>query len=708
MPDSPGDAVVEQSARRGINYRDWLMAGATILGPVGGGIFAAILTIMRTDDTQTPDVTSSEMLPWVLLVCAVVLGVSVVVWLWVRQTLNGLRRDLAAREREIKQQDGALAQQATEATDLRRSVEELQRELEARDAIRMIRPAQYMEILHKLTETHGPGHLLLFNVELNTFGDDRTFNAIWGKLAQLKEIKSVRFALPRRKFKRWQTIVTGVRDDFFQNVENGEKFVACEYPDDENGEDDRLAFALYESTGASARHDWGALFLINRPFIARRPDGAHEYLHILEYRGENEVLGPCRTLWDQVFDAQWAESATNIQTFRDLRKSPPELTAFLNHHKCDRSRRAVMKRVVGTLRIVDDSGKDPPPQELPARARENGGNVGFKIRYRHNPPIDGPDELVKGQCLGLDTLKDGESKPCIIWASGFGEGKEPRLAKILSRRLSGHGIDPIELFFTKSGKIEETTCTRMEEDIRAIVNYAVDIPGVNRDHICVIGISLSGYLAARLARHDERIKSLVLVAPPFDVVEMLDNFRRHYLSDRRRIPTFDDFLKAKNNLRIADWDRNPDYCNYFDHVVTSCHLVDLAIKGAHAYGRDAFLDALGAITGTGRRIALIYGRNDPIVCAKTHIPALEACIQRGFIEESRIHRRPVSVTHYYPQRGTAKEYPFRIDESNTTAIISEMAEAIRHCLGLVTGLPNVAEKRDPASDDTPPLKYKAG
>lgn len=748
MPASTTQAPQPQDTQQRIKIRDLFMAGASILGPITGTVVGILFT--RGTHTTPTDPNHPHWKPdageWIL-VGLIVLAISVSVWLWIRRKLEQItefRSELAAKEskfticvnetvelrnslstkdrqlaksdKEIKELRSAtvateqkLTQSTRECVELRAALQDRERDLESAAAIRMIHPAEYMDILRKLAETHGPGHLLLFNIELNTFGDDAVFERLWGRLAEVSEIKSVRMALPQHKFRRWETVVTGVREDFFNAEKNGRKFIACKYTQNGHNPDDRIAFALYDCIREPHRRDWGALFLLNRPFVEGRADGTHDYLHVLEYRGSHEVLSRCRTLWGTVYESDWAETAEEIQRFHRQLRNPPELKELLAQHHCDQARRDRIIRVVGSRRVAQHDGRTPQPRDLPSCTAGPDGSLSFRVPYRHVPPVAEADEVVKGVCVGLKRGDTVQKLPCIVWSSGFGEGQEPRLARILSKKLNGSVIDAIEIFFEKSGSIEEATCTRVEEDIRSVVDYAAEIPVVDRNRLCVIGISLSAYLAARVARDDHRIRSLVLVAPPFDIVEMLDNFRRHYLAGRPRIPTFFDFLKARNNLKIADWDRNPKYCNYFNHIVTSCHLADIAVKGISNFGRQGFLDSLTAITRTGRRVALIYGEDDPIVRAPENMQHLNAEIEKGFIKEDNLFLSPISVAHYYPKQGTARKYPLRMPENDPgkAALISEMSDAIRHCLNLVTD-PDGSGSDTGDDSGQPQLRIKAG
>ncbi len=162
---------------------------------------------------------------------------------------------------------------------------------------------------------------------------------------------------------------------------------------------------------------------------------------------------------------------------------------------------------------------------------------------------------------------------------------------------------------------------------------------------------------------------------------------------------FEDFLKVRHNARIAVWNRNYDFCNYFNHVVTAAHLVDIAVKGPHTFGRRAFLDAVGTITRSGRRVAFVYGRDDPIVDARTNIPILEEWTKKNMIRpENLFVHRLAAGAHYFPTRstgwnrfrdGSAGVYPFRIpseyasdpyERRARSSMIRSMAEVIKECV----------------------------
>lgn len=399
------------------------------------------------------------------------------------------------------------------------------------NAIRVIHPDQYVSIIKGLAEKHGPGDLLLFNVELNSFLKRDLLCSVWTEVVKIPEIRSVRLALPPRKFERWVNIVAHENPDFFQKPEIARKFIACKYaPDNRRGED-AIAFVLYNSADHPGVHDWGALFLLNHPFLTEDL----EYRHILEYIGNESNLHLLRTaLWDRAYVDKWADAVDSVREHLHTMAHGTDLDTFLSRHGCDRNPELVkrVRRIVGSKRVVDRTthARIPEPRDLSSQDPENGEQYEFRLRYRTDPECPEAPEEIHGYCVGLPN--DGTLRPCVIWASGFGDGDQPKLATMVqgSRKAGsskkglrndendielGLGESPrIDVFFTKSGEIANTTCSRLTEDIQSVLDYVLEIPGVDPERVCIAGISLCGYLAAKLAAHDGRVRSVLLIGAP--------------------------------------------------------------------------------------------------------------------------------------------------------------------------------------------------
>lgn len=584
-----------------------------------------------------------------------------------------------------------LREQAASAKEEHRRVETTCRELSLKlkacgeNEIRPIHPRQYLQILSQLTEKHGRGNLLLFNVELNSFVDNDMFGSLWRRLAELPELERVKLALPPTKFERWETLVTGDRADFFGDPRNGAKFVACRYEEDRDHGRDRIAFALYETSPTGRLADWAAVFFINRPFAVRRPGGIYDYLHILEYNGRHDQVALCHMLWTKVYSSNEAEPATLILKTDFRLKGHTDLEELIREHACNKRRADDLRRIVGGRRVVEPVAMHPAPQELCERRPPEDGRYRFRLTYAHEGPVR-PDEAetIGGWVVGIPRDGDSAPRPCLIWATGFGDGNEPDLARLLSRMIRSEELGIAETFYAKSGPIEETTCSRLSEDLKSVLDYVDDIPRIDRKRICIVGISICGFLAARLAQQEPSVGGLILVAPPFDVVEMLDNLRRYRYEEVGRDgqpPAFEDFLKAKNNQRLADWDEDPDWCTYFNQHVRGSHLADIAVQGPGEFRREAFFQALREITTGGRPVALVYGADDPVVSPAINITELETELEAGHIRREFMELREIPVCHFYPSSKQGRRYPMRFQDSRR--ILRDMASAIKHCLRVV-------------------------
>lgn len=79
--------------------------------------------------------------------------------------------------------------------------------------------------------------------------------------------------------------------------------------------------------------------------------------------------------------------------------------------------------------------------------------------------------------------------------------------------LPGQGSTPLDGFFYRANS---------EEPLKAVVNYALTLPDVDPERLYIYGVSRGGYMAARAAAHDSRIKACVLNAPVTDVYRLMN------------------------------------------------------------------------------------------------------------------------------------------------------------------------------------------
>jgi hypothetical protein len=92
--------------------------------------------------------------------------------------------------------------------------------------------------------------------------------------------------------------------------------------------------------------------------------------------------------------------------------------------------------------------------------------------------------------------------------------------------LPGQGSTPLNgLFFRVDAEVP----------MRAVVDYALGLPDVDPERLYAYGVSGGGYMVARAAAHDERIKACVLNAPVTDVYRLLASELPEELLDESRL-----------------------------------------------------------------------------------------------------------------------------------------------------------------------------
>src|SRR5687768_10332668 len=101
--------------------------------------------------------------------------------------------------------------------------------------------------------------------------------------------------------------------------------------------------------------------------------------------------------------------------------------------------------------------------------------------------------------------------PRILYLHGFASGprstKGVAFAEHLARR--GVAVDRLDL---RVPSLEHLRLSRMIDTVQAAI-------GSPRDRIVLVGSSLGGLTAARVAERDPRVSGLILLAPAFRMIE---------------------------------------------------------------------------------------------------------------------------------------------------------------------------------------------
>ena len=101
--------------------------------------------------------------------------------------------------------------------------------------------------------------------------------------------------------------------------------------------------------------------------------------------------------------------------------------------------------------------------------------------------------------------------PRWLYLHGFASGPESSKGVALSRHFAARGI-ALERLDLRRPSFERLRFSAMIETVRAAI-------GDERDRAIVLGSSLGGLLAARMAERDARVCALVLLAPAFRMAE---------------------------------------------------------------------------------------------------------------------------------------------------------------------------------------------
>jgi dipeptidyl aminopeptidase/acylaminoacyl peptidase len=127
---------------------------------------------------------------------------------------------------------------------------------------------------------------------------------------------------------------------------------------------------------------------------------------------------------------------------------------------------------------------------------------------------------VRGQRLyGMLHLPQGRGPfPALSFFHGFtGQRMEPhQLFVKTARRLASEGIASLRFDFRGSGESEgefrDMTVSGEIKDAAASLDFLCGRSEVDKDRLGVLGLSMGGFVASRLASQDRRVKTLVLWA----------------------------------------------------------------------------------------------------------------------------------------------------------------------------------------------------
>ena len=146
---------------------------------------------------------------------------------------------------------------------------------------------------------------------------------------------------------------------------------------------------------------------------------------------------------------------------------------------------------------------------------DNGDRKQFEIAYDNG-------EAVQGHCLGAEK----DPKQALVWVGGFTERSGSKLPSLFERVFRNESV--VQFYYEVSPPIEFITLSRYQQDMEQVLRYVGLQPFVQPEKTVLIARSINALIAAKVASQPEylkRLRGLILVAPVFDLIEMINNYR---------------------------------------------------------------------------------------------------------------------------------------------------------------------------------------
>lgn len=231
--------------------------------------------------------------------------------------------------------------------------------------------------------------------------------------------------------------------------------------------------------------------------------------------------------------------------------------------------------------------------------------------------------------LHLPVNQQQEGKyPLVIICHGFVGNRigVNRLFVKAAREFSSHGLAVLRFDYEgcgeSPGEYGSYEFGRFIQQTKDVIDYGTNIPGVDKDHIILLGHSLGGAVAALTASEDKRIKKLMMwaaVGHPFhDIVQIIGQseydrtkivpyidhegygLTNHFLSSLQRYSPLEQCKTFHGDVFLAHGTNDEvipsDYCALYQHAFkrgSSKSVVKEWIPGAdHTFSSLAGSEAL--------------------------------------------------------------------------------------------------------------------
>jgi hypothetical protein len=505
----------------------------------------------------------------------------------------------------------------------------------------------------------GPGVLLLYNIELQSFENPAAIARTWGGIAELRNIHKVIIMLPSHKMRRWEKVVAReASDDGFFADKRNHKFFVCECPDAETGKEGHLppqhvAFALYQrgaDVDSPTFHSETIVFILSEPLSELVEPFVPEdhkwwnYHHILRFARDAKIRDGNVTIWKNHFNKLTLRSVARVM--KDVEKLRPlEPEVFFDEEHLNL--RPGLRKQFARYLTPRNRGAWTPPVIGFADERQ-----GFEIGY-----VNG--DKVIGHCSGVDTVNRMPKVP-LVWVGGFTEQQSTRLPELFEGILRNDLIT--QFFYQVSAPAEYTTLSGYMEDMREVIRYVnAQEHVVHQGQIVLVARSINGLVAPLVAAQDgilDMLGGLILVAPVFDVVKLIDSYRK---ATGHGYVTVEKAWRCAPGYEASKWeDESNGWLDFFDRRVHLTLLADIVRHASGTFELRGFVDAVGKISQKCP-VHVLTSEEDPIVGSEVAVEALKnAASGGGLIRSDNFGMVFIDSKHYPPHQIPRNRYPWHL------------------------------------------------
>jgi hypothetical protein len=310
-------------------------------------------------------------------------------------------------------------------------------------------------------------------------------------------------------------------------------------------------------------------------------------------------------------------------------------------------------------------------------------------------------DAVHGHFTGVDA-KTRVARPAIVWVGGFTEKQYTELWRLFEKALRRQ--DAVQFYYEVSPPIADITLTRYAQDMREVIEFVSKQTHVVSDGRAVlIARSINGLVGALVGADPEigkKLAGVILVAPVFDVIAMMDNYRRLRGQPTvtvekcwRLSPGFDNGVNWEASRRIVEAGNGNavtegGWLEFFDHEVHLTIMADIIRHPRETYSLGAFTSAVGRISERCP-VYILSHPDDPITGSQEALDRLNrAAGGAGIIRGDQCQYIQIDSQHLLPEDINKDAYPFSL---RTEAKLA--GKALREILSSL-GLPPLPQESE--------------